>query len=145
MAITTAKKEKEKKKAKLKQEKAEKMRERKENAKKGKSLEDMLAYVDENGNLSSTPPDPSKKKVIEAKDISLNGIRPEKEEVIRKGILTTFNDSKGYGFILDRDTKESIFVHMNSFLEPIKQNDVVTFEVERSPKGLNAVNVKKLV
>lgn len=144
MAITTAKKEKEKKRAKQKQEKADKMRERKENARKGKSLEDMLAYVDENGDLSATPPDPSKRKEIDAKDISLTGIRPERQEVVHKGILTTFNESKGYGFITERDTKNSIFVHVNSFLQDIKLNDAVVYDVERTPKGLNAINVKKL-
>jgi len=120
------------------------MRERKENAKKGKSLDEMLAYVDENGNLSATPPDPSKKKEIDAKDISLTGIRPERQDLVHKGILSTFHEAKGYGFITERDTKESIFVHVNSFLQDIKLNDVVVFDVERTAKGLNAINVKKL-
>ena len=53
---TFNKREKEKKRAKAKQEKAEKMRERRANATKGKSLDDMLAYLDENGNLSEQPP-----------------------------------------------------------------------------------------
>lgn len=145
MAITTAKKEKEKKKARQKQEKAEKMKARKENSQKGKSLEDMLAYVDENGNLSSTPPDPSRKKEIEAKDISLDGMRPERETLVHEGVLTTFNESKGYGFISDKVTKSSIFAHVNSFLEDIKLNDAVVFDVERTPKGLNAINIKKKV
>ena len=53
---TFSKKEKGKQKIKQRQEKLEKMNERKANAKKGKSLEEMMAYVDENGNLTSTPP-----------------------------------------------------------------------------------------
>ncbi len=55
---TWNKKEREKKKQKSRQDKLEKRQERKENAKEGKSFDDMLAYIDENGNLSSTPPDP---------------------------------------------------------------------------------------
>src|SRR4051812_39479022 len=55
---TFGKKEKEKKRLKDRQEKQEKMEHRKANAKKGKSLDEMMAYMDENGNLSSTPPDP---------------------------------------------------------------------------------------
>lgn len=55
------KKDREKKKQKAKMDKADKMKERKENAKKGKSLDEMMAYIDENGNISSTPPDPRKK------------------------------------------------------------------------------------
>jgi len=53
---TFSKKEKGKQKIKQRQEKLEKMNERKANAKKGKSLEEMMAYIDENGNLTSTPP-----------------------------------------------------------------------------------------
>ena len=60
---TFNKKEKEKKRLKQRQDKAEKMEQRNANAKKGKSLDEMMAYLDENGNLTSTPPDPKKKKV----------------------------------------------------------------------------------
>ena len=66
---TFNKRQKERKRLKLKQEKREKMEERKANAKKGKSLDEMLAYIDENGNLSSTPPDPKKRKLSNLKDV----------------------------------------------------------------------------
>jgi hypothetical protein len=59
------KREKEKQKLQHRQEKAEKMQERKANAQKGKNLDDMLAYLDENGNISSTPPDTTKKSSSE--------------------------------------------------------------------------------
>jgi cold shock CspA family protein len=144
MGETFAKKEKEKKRAKSKQDKAEKMRDRKANSNKGKSLEDMMAYVDEDGNLSATPPDPKKKKVLNVEDISLSASRPvEPEELIRKGVITHFNDAKGYGFISDLKSKENIFVHINQLLEKVKEGNLVTFETERGPKGLTAVRVKK--
>ncbi len=54
---TFAKREKEKKRIKAREEKKEKKEERKANANKGKSLDDMLAYVDEFGNLTAVPPD----------------------------------------------------------------------------------------
>ncbi|MDL5044925.1 hypothetical protein QQ054_02570 [Oscillatoria amoena NRMC-F 0135] len=57
---TQGKKENDKKKQKKRKEKEEKREERKANYKKGKSLEEMMAYVDENGNISNTPPDPKK-------------------------------------------------------------------------------------
>lgn len=57
---TFNKREKEKKRLKQRQEKREKQEERKANAAKGKPLEAMLAYIDENGNLSSVPPDSSR-------------------------------------------------------------------------------------
>ncbi|NQV14332.1 cold shock domain-containing protein [bacterium] len=61
---------------------------------------------------------------------------------MRKGIVTFFNDSKGYGFIKDSETKESVFVHVNNILEEIKEDNVVTFEVEMGQKGPAAVRVK---
>ena len=65
-----------------------------------------------------------------------------KEDLIRKGIVTFYNDSKGYGFIKDLETQESVFVHVNNTTEPIKENNKVTYEVEMGPKGPNAVRVK---
>jgi len=147
MGETWNKKEREKKKQKEKKEKAERKQERKEQAKEGKSFDDMLAYVDENGQISSTPPDPKRKTVIKLEDIEI-GVpkqRPiDPSELIRKGTVTFFNEAKGYGFIKDQQTQESVFVHANSLSEPIKENNRVTFEVEMGPKGSNAVNVKLL-
>ncbi len=145
MSTSWNKKEREKKKQLDKKNKAEKKLERKENAKKGKSLDEMMAYLDENGNLTSTPPDPSKKIVINAEDIEI-GVPKLKDrdpaEFLRKGVVTFFNSEKGYGFIKDRQTMESIFVHINSVIDEIKENSVVLFEVEKGPRGLQAVNVK---
>ena len=145
MAETWNKKEKEKKKQQKKKDKAERKLERKENNKDNNNFEDMLAYLDENGNLSSKPPDPKKKMVINAEDIEI-GVPKQKpvnpEDLIRQGIVTFFNEAKGYGFIKDLATQESVFVHINSLSEPIKENNKVSFEVEMGPKGANAVNVK---
>jgi len=145
---TAAKKEKEKKKAKQRQEKNDKKKDRQANNNKGKSLEDMMAYVDENGNLSPTPPDPRKKKVINLEDIQLGAARPEAveaREIIRNGVVTFFNDAKGYGFINDLASQESVFVHINQLSEPIKERDKVTFETEMGQKGLSAIKVRKTV
>jgi cold shock CspA family protein len=141
---TFNKKEKEKKRLKKKQEKMEKMQERKANAEKGKSLDDMMAYVDENGNLSSTPPDPKKKKVFNHEDMNTGVPVRVEEDVEREGIVDFFNDAKGFGFIKDAVTKQSVFVHINQLSEPIKENDRVSFQMERGPKGMNAVQVKKI-
>jgi cold shock CspA family protein len=140
------KKEKEKKRLKKKKEKLERREQRKiEKTESGpKAFEDMLSYVDENGNLSSTPPDPAKKQKFKAEDIVL-GVPPMDKsavQTVRHGQVKFFNDEKGYGFIIDLDTKDSIFVHINNVAEPIQENDKVTFEVEMGPKGPNAVNVK---
>ncbi|MDO9512074.1 MAG: cold shock domain-containing protein [Bacteroidales bacterium] len=141
---TFNKKEVRNKKEKKRKDKEKKKLARKDNEKSG-SLDDMIAYVDENGVISNTPPDPTKKKVINVEDIEI-GIptRGAAEELdpIRKGTVTFFNDSKGYGFIKDIETKESVFVHANNLLEDIKEGNLVSFEVEMGPKGPAAVQVK---
>ncbi len=143
---TFAKKEKEKKKLKQRQDKEEKMDERKANSKKGKSLEEMMAYIDENGNISATPPDPRKKKTFKQEDVQISVPKTEAgdpADLIRKGVVTFFNSDKGFGFIKDLETQESVFIHVNQLAEPIKENDKVIFEVEMGHKGPSAVNVKK--
>jgi len=143
MAETWNKKEREKKKNQNKKEKAEKKQERKDNP-KSTSLDDMLAYVDENGNLSATPPDPKKMKKVRQEDIEI-GVPKQQDidpaDLIRKGTVTFFNEAKGYGFIKDLETQQSVFVHVNGLREAIKENSKVIFEVEMGPKGANAVNV----
>ena len=138
------KKEVRNKKEKKRKEKEKKRLARKENEKSG-SLDDMIAYVDENGMLTSTPPDPSKKKKIKTEDIQIGVSKRDPAEEynpIRKGIVAFFNDSKGYGFIKDSETKESVFVHANNLLEEIREDNVVIFEVEMGPKGPSAIHVK---
>lgn len=139
------KREKEKQRAKERQEKKEKMEERKANAKKGQALEDMMAYIDENGNLSSTPPDPSKMKTFNAEEIEI-GVRQheeEEEEVVRLGSVTFFNTAKGFGFIKDSKSGESIFVHASQLTEPLKEGERVQFETQMGPKGPVAINIQK--
>lgn len=145
---TFNKKEKEKKRKKKQQDKEEKKAERKANAVKGKTFEEMLAYVDENGNISSTPPDPKKKKIINTEDIKIGVSRQapaDPADLIRTGVVTFFNDDKGYGFIKDTQSQESIFVHINSLASPVKENDKVTFETEMGQKGLAAIKVSLIV
>jgi cold shock CspA family protein len=146
---TFSKKEKEKKKLSKRRDKEQKKEDRKANSNKGKGIDEMLAYVDDEGNITSTPPDPTrKKKVVKQEDIQI-GV-PKQEDIdpadlIRKGTITFFNTSKGYGFIKDHVTQETIFVHQNEVDGTVKENDKVNFEVEKGPKGLNAINVKVIV
>ena len=145
---TYSKKEKESKKLKKRKEKEEKKLERKANNNKGKSFEDMIAYVDENGNLSSTPPDPKKRIELNLDDIQLGArkeVAVDPADLIRKGNISFFNEEKGYGFIRDEKSQESIFFHVNGLLGPVKEKDKVSFEVEMGQKGLNAIRVSPLV
>ena len=139
---TFNKKEREKKKIKKKKDKAEKKQSRK--SEESRSFEEMIMYVDENGNLTPTPPDPSKKKKIRKEDIEIGVPKKEVQEqqAIRNGIVKFFNDEKGYGFIIDQFSKDSIFVHANGLIDEIRENDKVTFEIEMGAKGPMAVLVK---
>lgn len=141
---TFNKKEKEKKRLKQRQEKREKMEMRKANAGKGKSLDDMMAYLDENGNISSTPPDPKKKMVFNVEDIQIGVPKPVESEDsgVRTGKVNFFNQAKGFGFINDSISGERIFVHINNCEYPVQENDKVTFEVEMGERGWSAIHVK---
>lgn len=142
---TFSKKEREKKKLKKQQDKKERSADRKNNAVKGQDLADMMAYVDANGNITSVPQDITNRKKVSAEDIRISTPKQEELEIdaVRKGTVTFFNESKGFGFIKDLQTQESIFVHVNSVDFAIKENDKVTFEVESGHKGPTAVKVTK--
>ena len=142
---TFNKKEKEKKRLKKRKEKQEKKEERRANS-EGGALENMMAYIDEFGNITDTPPDPTiKKKEVKAESIEI-GIprREDQEDVPLVGRVEFFNDSKGFGFIRELETQEKYFVHVNGLLEEIRENDKVTFDLEKGMKGMNAVRVKKV-
>jgi len=132
------------KKEKKRKEKEKKKLARKEMEKPG-SLDDMIAYVDENGMITNTPPDPSRKRNTLLEDIEISTPKKSSEEYdpIRKGVVTFFNESKGFGFIKDSETQQSVFVHVNNLLEEIKEGHLVTFEVEMGLKGPAATLVKR--
>lgn len=140
---TFSKKEREKQRKKKQQDKQEKMQERKSNNNKGKRLEDMMAYLDEYGNLTDKPQDPRKKKIYRQEDIPLNVAASEggAEQAPRTGVVSFFNEHKGFGFINDIESRERIFFHVNDLTEPIKENDKVSFNVKKSPKGPAAFDV----
>jgi len=139
-----SKKEKEKRRLKKKKDKAEKKAERRANS-PGGGLENMMAYIDEDGNITDTPPDPTKKKKeVIAENIQLGVPKREKTEslAIRKGRVDFFNTEKGYGFIKESNSTDSFFVHVHGLIDEIKEGDQVQFELERGLKGMNAVKVK---
>lgn len=146
MATSWNKKERENKKRDKRKKKEEKRQERKENTEKGKSLDEMMAYIDENGNLTSTPPDHNKRIEIKVEDIEIGVPKqrpPDPQELIRKGIVTYFNGAKGFGFIEDSISGERIFVHQSSSSIMLQEQLKVTFEIERGPKGYVAANIAK--
>lgn len=145
MGESFEKREKAKRKARKKQDKAEKMKERKANNDKGKSLDDMMAYLDEDGNITDTPPDGKVKRNNHVPENYTGVAMPREEEIERTGTVSFFNETKGFGFITDDKTRENIFVHANHLAQPVTEGDKVTFEKEKTPKGWSAIRVKKTI
>ena len=61
---------------------------------------------------------------------------------MNKGTVKFFNNAKGFGFITPDDGSKDVFVHKNDLVNQITEGDKVSYDVEESPKGLNAINVK---
>jgi cold shock CspA family protein len=140
---TYNKKEREKKKLKKRREKQQRREERKAQPKK--TGDQLFSYVDENGYITDTPPDPAKKKVIKAEDINLSVPHKTAAAItaVRSGRVEFFNTEKGYGFIKEDGSGEKFFVHVNGLLQDVKENDRVEFELKKGMKGMNAIKVKK--
>jgi len=124
-------------------EKEQKRLERKQLSRNGNILAEMIAYVDENGKITSTPPDLTQKKDIKAEDIEIGVPKNtlNANETIRKGVVIFYDESKGFGFIKDTSTGRDIFVHAKALTEPLHENNKVTFEITKGPKGFNAINI----
>jgi len=141
-SMTVGKRENEKKRLAKREEKLKK-KESKKLSGKTNSFDDMIAYVDENGMITSTPPaDDIQKEEINPNEIVIATPKKEEEEpVILRGRVEFFNVAKGFGFIKDLAGVEKYFFHVNNTVSEITENDIVTFDLERGLKGMNAVNV----
>lgn len=62
-----------------------------------------------------------------------------------QGTVKFFNEAKGFGFITPSDSKADIFVHVSGLIDEIRENDEVEYEEEKGRKGMNAVNVKRIM
>jgi cold shock CspA family protein len=140
---TFGKSEREKKRIKKRKDKQLKKEERKASGVQNSEF----VYVDEFGQLTDTPPDPSKKVKVDASSIEIGVPKKEdreEEDPIKKGKVSFFDSSKGFGFIIENDSQAKYFVHVSGLTEEIIENDKVSFELERGLKGMNAVKVKKI-
>ena len=59
------------------------------------------------------------------------------------GKVKFFNERKGFGFIIEDETNEDIFVHVSGLVDKIRENDQVSFDVTEDKRGKKAINVKK--
>ena len=144
---TFSKSEKEKKRLKKKLDKKKKMDARKADREENGTEGIQFAYVDHNGNLTDTPPDPDLKIEVELEDIAVSVPKKEdlpQEDPVRKGKVSFFDSSKGFGFIIDSMNNENYFTHVSGLIDTIIENDKVSFELERGMRGMNAVKVTKI-
>lgn len=141
---TFSKREREKKRQKQKEEKREKKLERRTSGQPSKSFDEMLAYVDEYGQITSEAPK-NKKEVEVDHELLYTGIPVrEPEELEKTGVVEFFNEAKGFGFIKESKTQQRIFVHLSEVGEPLYENDRVSFQTARGARGLSATLVKKI-
>lgn len=141
-SVSYNKKELEKKRAKKRKEKQQRKEERKANS-GGNSLDDMIAYVDENGMITSEAPDLTKKQEIDVNEIAVSTPKKEaQEEVPLMGRVEHFKEDKGYGFIKDLASTEKYFFHISEAFPNIAEGDKVTFELAKGNRGMNAVNIE---
>lgn len=61
---------------------------------------------------------------------------------MKHGKVKFFNESKGFGFILDTESEKEYFVHASGLIDQIREGDEVTFDLQEGKKGLNATNVR---
>ena len=64
------------------------------------------------------------------------------KQIMKEGKVKFFNESKGFGFIKDKESENEYFVHATGLIDKIREDDDVTFELKEGRKGLNAVDVK---
>ena len=92
--------------------------------------------------MPGPPEENVKKKEINLEEIMIATPKKEDEEpVILRGRVEFFNESRGFGFIKDLSGVEKYFFHVNNVVTEIKEGNVVTFDLERGIKGMNAVNI----
>lgn len=141
-SISYNKKELEKKRAQKKKEKQQRKEERKASGGSG-SLDDMIAYVDANGVITTEQPVPGKKDEIDVESIAIS--TPKKQDTddpVLKGRVDYFNKDKGYGFIKDSGSTEKYFFHISDAFPQITEGSVVSFELAKGNRGLNAVKIE---
>lgn len=61
---------------------------------------------------------------------------------MKKGTIKFFNESKGFGFIIDAETQNDVFLHVSGLIDEVRQGDEVEYELKEGKKGPNAVNVR---
>lgn len=61
-----------------------------------------------------------------------------------EGKVKFFNERKGYGFVIEQESSKEYFFHVTKVKKRVKNDDEVTFDLQDTDKGTQAVNVKPL-
>jgi cold shock CspA family protein len=127
------------------QKKKEKLQRKEERRQQGtSSFEDMIAYVDANGIIVDEPPLHTRKDEIAIEDIEVSIPRSEEVEEAGEptGRVDFYDEGRGFGFIKEKGSVNKYFFHKSNAEPGIQEDNMVTFRLERGPKGMNAVDVK---
>lgn len=62
---------------------------------------------------------------------------------MESGHVKYFNESKGFGFITDDETKLDIFFHFTASVDKVASSDEVEFQIEEGPRGPRAYNIRR--
>lgn len=139
MAETFNKKEREKKKRQLRQEKEQRKQERKEQSRNGNNLDEMMAYLDADGNLTHLPPDQQHRYHRKPDNNSTKD-----DTGFRTGTIKFIDYKKGFGFIIDSITHESIFVQTNVLPATLDKTGKVKFKTRQDSRGMSAIFVENI-
>ncbi|MDM1292941.1 cold shock domain-containing protein [Sphingobacterium sp. N143] len=131
--ITFNKKEREKKKLLKKQQKIEKKEFNKTNNDKGKSLEELFAYVDEYGNISDKPPVKLKEGETPASAST--------QDDYSFGKVVHYNTESNYGFIRDNETQQSVYFNDRLVGQKLNLNQKVKFKFKSAKQGTQVTEV----
>lgn len=109
-----------------------------------KDFDDMIAYVNEFGEISSTPFEDQKNA---PKDVNKDKFEGKEDLVVEAddtntGIIDYYNDDKGFGFIIEKGTKRKLFVHINDSKSKLKEGNKVKFTPLKEKKGWVAKEVE---
>lgn len=137
MADSFFKKENNKKKKQKQEEKLKRREERKSHNNKGKDLEDLFVYVDKLGQLTHLTPE---EQALQEKQEIKKTEKVSQED--HEGIISYVTD-KGYAFVIDSQTRESIFLHQNDLSVPLEKGLKISFKLEQSKNGIRAVDAAK--
>lgn len=141
MAESFTKKEYTKKKIKKLKDKQLRREDRKDNNNKGKTLDDMIVYVDVNGHFTEVPPH------LQNRDADLAKAKRAQESAVDPNAdftgIVTYLSEKGYGFITEDNTGENVFFHVGQTTQTVEKHNKVSYKKEMTPKGYRAIDIKK--